>query len=129
MAQRALSRRLAAAMLLPMLLAGRVAGAAGAERGAEVFAVECSDCHSVAEGKNKRGPSLAAVTGRRAGTVAGFNYSDALKASGITWDSATLQRYLAAPKAVVPGGKMKYDGLASAADRDALIAWLARPGR
>lgn len=55
--------------------------------------------------------------------------SDALRNSGIAWDAAALQKYLADPRAMVPGGKMKYDGLASAADREALVVWLARQGR
>lgn len=124
------SRRLAAVLLVAMLASVPPAHAAGAERGQQVFAVECSDCHSVAEGKNKRGPSLFGVYGRRAATAPGFsNYSDALRNSGIVWDAAALQRYLADPRAMVPGGKMKYDGLASAADREALVVWLARQGR
>jgi cytochrome c len=74
------SRRLAAVLLVAMLASVPPAHAAGAERGQQVFAVECSDCHSVAEGKNKRGPSLFGVYGRRAATAPGFsNYSDALR--------------------------------------------------
>ncbi|MDD3326439.1 MAG: c-type cytochrome [Zoogloea sp.] len=99
--------------------------AADVVRGGDVFAEECAECHSVREGKNKKGPSMFGVVGRRAATVADASYSDALKGSGLTWTPDKLDAYLAAPKKFVPGGKMKYDGLADAAERASLLAFLA----
>lgn len=93
-------------------------------KGGDVFAEECAECHSVREGKNKKGPSMFGVVGRKAATVPDASYSDALKGSGLTWTPDKLDAYLAAPKKFVPGGKMKYDGLAGAAERASLLAYL-----
>ena len=82
-----------------------------AGRGAGVFDSQCAECHSLKEGKNKKGSSLFAVVGRKAATVADATYSDALKASGILWSPDKVDAYVTAPKKLVPGGKMKYDGL------------------
>ena len=115
---------------LSMVIGHQVSYAAGnADRGADVFATECSDCHSIKEGKHKRGPSLFALLGRRAASSEGFTYSDGLRTSGLVWNADTLDRYITNPKALVPTGKMKYDGLAATAARDDLIAWLSRPTR
>lgn len=85
---------------------------------------QCVSCHAVEAGKNGLGPSLAGVFGRKAGTGAGFVYSEAMKASGLTWDEATLDEYLTAPMKKVPGTKMSYAGLSDAAKRQELIAYL-----
>lgn len=98
--------------------------AGDAAKGEKVFAGECSDCHSVTAGKNKKGPSLNGVNGRKAATVAGFAYSDAMKASDITWSPEKIDAYINHPKKVVPGGKMKYDGLDDEKDRADVIAYL-----
>lgn len=95
-----------------------------AAHGADVFSAECSGCHSLMRGKNKMGPSLFGVIGRPAGSIAGFNYSDGMKASGITWGEDTLQRYLEDPAATVKGCRMPYPGMKDAALRSALIAYL-----
>jgi len=94
-------------------------------RGADVFAEECAECHSVREGKNKKGPSLFAVVGRNGGSIADFSYSDGLKQAGLAWTPEQLDAYITAPKTVVPGGKMKYKGLDDAAARADLLAYLA----
>jgi cytochrome c len=109
-----------------LLLADATALAAGdAKRGANVFAEECGDCHSALPGKNKKGPSLTGIDGRKAGTVADFaGYSDAMKQSGIEWTAEKIDLYLVAPKKVVSAGKMKYDGLADATARADVIAYL-----
>ncbi len=99
--------------------------AADVGKGGDVFAEECAECHSVREGKNKKGPSMFGVVGRKAATVPDASYSDALKGSGLTWTPDKLDAYLAAPKKFVPGGKMKYDGLADATERASLLAYLA----
>ena len=96
-----------------------------AHRGEDVFAQECAECHSAKEGKNKKGPSLFAVVGRKAAGIADFVYSEAIKQSGITRSVSALDAYLSAPRKAVPGGKMKFDGLADAKDREDLLAYLA----
>lgn len=75
-----------------------------AEAGATAFKSRCMACHTM--DKNKIGPQLAGVYGRKAGTVEGFKYSDALAASGIVWDDKKLDEWLAAPQKMVPGQKM-----------------------
>lgn len=116
----------AAGAAVLIVLAGGVAHAAGdPRRGADVFATECAECHSVKAGKDKKGPSLFAVLGRPSAANPDFIYSDAMRASGIVWTAERLDAYVTAPKRVVPGGKMKYDGLADAAERADLLAFLA----
>lgn len=108
-----------------LAVAGQVLAAGDAKRGADVFAEECGDCHSAVPGKNKKGPSLTGVNGRKAGTVASFEgYSDAMKQSGITWSPEKIDAYITQPRKMVPGGKMKYDGLADANARADVIAYL-----
>jgi len=80
-------------------------------------------CHSVQRGQNGIGPSLAGVAGRRAGTLAGFTYTDGMKNLGVTWNDANLDRYLSGPSAMVPGTTMAIGPL-SAGDRRAIIAYL-----
>ena len=87
------------------------------------FAV-CKACHSVEPGKNGIGPSLAGIFGEKAGLVPGFEFSDAMKSSGLTWNQATLDRYLTDPRGVVPGTKMAFGGVADAAKRQAIIDWI-----
>ncbi len=81
----------------------------------------CSACHSIDD--NDIGPKHRGVVGRRAGSVGDYNYSAALKASGLTWDRETLDRWLSNPSALVPGTKM-YFKLDSAQDRADVIAYL-----
>lgn len=94
-----------------------------AEAGKKVFN-KCKVCHALEAGVNKVGPSLAGVVGRPAGTVEGFNYSDAMKSAGITWDAATLDQYLADPKGFIPGNKMAFVGLKKEKERQDVIAYL-----
>jgi len=81
----------------------------------------CQACHSVDD--NDLGPRHRGVVGRHAGSIADYNYSSALKSSGITWDPTTLERWLTNPSALVPGTKMffKIDDAQSRAD---IIAYL-----
>jgi len=105
--------------------AGGMARAQDAAAGEAVFKTQCGVCHSVLTGKNMVGPSLFGVVGRPAGQIPGFHYSAANKDSGLTWDEATLDRYLTNPKDVVPKTIMPYAGLKDADKRANLIAYLA----
>lgn len=82
---------------------------------------QCAACHAVEPGKHGIGPSLAGVYGTKAGEIAGYAFSDKLKASGLTWDDATLDQWLAGPMKMVPGTKMTYAGLSDPAKRKELI--------
>jgi cytochrome c len=92
--------------------------------GAKVFNRNCAVCHSINPGQNIVGPSLAGVVGRKAGQIDGFDYSEANRKSGLTWDVATLDTYLTNPRGLVPGTKMSFPGLKDPADRAAVIAYL-----
>jgi cytochrome c len=110
------------------LAAAVVAGAAHAgnpARGADVFKAECMECHSTRAGHNKKGPSLFHVLGRPAASVDGFDYSEAMKKSGWSWNEERLRAYLSRPVSQSnPGGKMKYDGLTDPKALEDLIAYL-----
>lgn len=90
-------------------------------RGQALYA-RCIGCHSI--DRNRVGPMHRGLFGRTAGSVAGFDYSAAMKRSGIVWDAATLDDFLANPRAVVPGTRMTYAGIADAQERADLIAYL-----
>jgi cytochrome c len=96
-----------------------------AARGEKKFE-ECAACHKIAPGEDNVGPSLHGVFGRKAGTLADFRYSPALKRSGITWTAPTLDTFLADPQKVIPANRMPYAGLAEASDRADLIAYLQK---
>ena len=76
-------------------------------------------------GKNLLGPSLAGIMDRKAGTESAYNYSPAMKQSGLVWDGKTLDAYLADPQKLVPGNKMPFPGLNTDHDRADIIAYLA----
>jgi cytochrome c len=107
---------------------GALAGGDAAE-GEKIFSLKCKVCHQIGEGaKNFVGPELNGIIGRKAGAVPDFNYSDANKSSGITWDEASLNEYLTNPKAKIPGTKMIFAGLPKESDRDNIIAYLSQFG-
>lgn len=110
-----------------LLVNGSAQAAGDAAKGADVFK-KCMACHTLEAGKNKVGPSLGGVIGRKAGTVAGFSYSDAMKNSGLTWDDATLTKYLANPKALVAGTRMSFVGLPKPEDIENLLAYMKANG-
>jgi cytochrome c len=100
------------------------ARAQDAAAGEKVFAV-CKACHQIGENaKNAVGPVLNGIIGRKAGSVAGYSYSDANKNSGITWDEATFREYIKDPRAKVPGTKMIYAGLKDEQKTNDLVAFL-----
>ena len=94
-----------------------------AAKGEKVFA-QCKACHVAEPNVNRVGPSLHGVVGRKAGTVAGFNYSNANKSSGVTWSEDVLFTYLEAPQKFMPGTRMAFAGLKKPQDRADLIAYL-----
>jgi cytochrome c len=99
--------------------------AADLARGTHVFNEECAECHSPKEGKNKKGPSVWNVVGRKSASITDFNYSDNMRNSNIVWSADQIAAYIEHPKKVVPTGKMKYDGLADAKDREDVITYLS----
>jgi cytochrome c2 len=109
---------------VPIGLAASTASAADAERGEHIFERKCQICHSMESGVTKLGPSLAGVVGRKAGSVSGYNYSEALKDSDIVWTEQNLNQWLANPHRFVPGDRMPFPGLKSATERQDVIAYL-----
>ncbi len=113
------------------VVAGAMAATTGAaladgdrDNGAKAFR-QCAACHSLQAGDHRTGPSLAGIWGKQAGSIATFNrYSEALKGSGIVWNAEALDRWLADPKATVPGNRMVFRGVAEKRTRDDLIAFL-----
>jgi cytochrome c len=103
--------RLIIATAALVLLGSGGAMAQDAAAGEKVFA-QCKACHQVGPtAKNAVGPMLNGLFGRKAGSVEGYNYSEANKKSGITWDDATFRDYIRNPREKVPGTKMVYAGL------------------
>jgi cytochrome c len=124
---------LAAALAGLLPAAGARLGSGDAARGERAFQ-RCYACHSVdpAETAKLPGPSLFRVVGRRAASLPGFEYSDAMKvkgAAGLAWTAEALDRYLADPEAFVPGTLMSVPPLRDEQERADLIAFLARDGR
>jgi len=111
-------------LIFIVMVAGTALAAGDAKRGAQLFR-QCAACHSLQPDEHLTGPSLARIPGHKAGTTPGFQrYSDALKRSGLTWDDATLERWLTNPEALVPGNSMTFPGVRDAQAREDLIAYL-----
>jgi cytochrome c len=104
-------------------VAGQSPGASGANPGTgkDVFAKRCTGCH--ATDSNKEGPRLRGVLGRKAGTVAGYPYSDALRNSGIIWTEDLLTKWLENPDRLVKDNDMEFR-VSSADERSMLVAYL-----
>jgi cytochrome c len=115
--------RTSAILLLAALTSG--AQAQDPDAGQVLFNNACRTCHFLNAGDNRLGPHLHGVVGRKAGSVEGYGYSAALKGADLTWDKATLDRFIAAPDSVAPGHNMKpYPGMTAAEDRARIIAFL-----
>ena len=119
-------------------LPGPGAGSAAAQdtvaaRGRAVFEARCASCHTLAPGdEGLPGPSLAGLIGRRVAGDPGYDYSPALHAAaarGLVWDAAMLDRFLADPEAMFPGLWMGENGVRDAADRAAVVRFLADASR
>jgi len=95
--------------------------AADIDSGKDLFERRCAGCHSL--DKNKEGPKLGGVLGRAAASVPGFEYSDALKSSNLTWDADTLNQWLADPEQLVRGNDMAFR-LIKPEERAAIISYL-----
>jgi cytochrome c len=85
----------------------------------------CASCHTITPGgPNMTGPNLHGVVGRKAGTAPDYNYSDAVKNAGFTWDAAELDKWLTSPMTTLPGTKMTFPGVKDPKDRTDVIAYL-----
>ena len=118
----------AAAGVLGMAGLAHPAFAAGdAAAGQQIFEHTCSLCHKIGPGaQNFVGPELNGLNGRKAGTVAGYDYSDAMKKSGITWNEDTFKKYITNPQADIPGVKMIFAGLEKHSQRDNIWAYISQ---
>ncbi|MGQ0677821.1 MAG: c-type cytochrome [Rhodospirillales bacterium] len=92
-------------------------------RGEKIY-TRCEGCHSIE--RDRVGPRHQGLFGRRAGSVPGFPYSDAMKTSGIVWDAEILDRFLTGPRSLVPGTRMGFAGIPDKQERADLIAYLKR---
>lgn len=110
--------------LAAALLAAAPAQAAGDAASGKVIFQKCQACHSLKGGETIIGPSLHGLFGRKAGSVPGFLYSQAMKQSGLIWDEATLARYLPDPGALVHHTKMSFPGLSDPQEVADVIAYL-----
>ena len=115
-----------AAVALSLAAAASSASAAGDARAGEMIYSRCLACHAL--GYDRTGPRHCGLFGRRAGSVAGFEYSDAMRKSKIVWNEKTLDRFLANPFKAVPGTTMGYAGVADRRERTDLIAYLKQAG-
>src|SRR6188508_620622 len=115
-----------AALVACLFLAGSTPGASAQDLAAgETSFKKCLPCHSVGEdAKNKVGPVLNGLDGRKSGTIEGYNYTEANKNSGITWDDAQFREYIQDPRAKIKGTKMVFAGIKSENEITSLWAYL-----
>jgi cytochrome c len=110
-------------LIVILALAVSPAIAADIEAGKQTFK-KCALCHTNELGKNKIGPSLFGIVGRKSASLTNYNYSDAMKSFNHTWTVETLNIYLTDPHAEVPGTKMIFPGIKEKTERENLIAYL-----
>jgi cytochrome c len=116
---------LAIAMLAPVCASAQ--DTTGDPAAGETVFRKCMACHRVGpDARNAAGPELNGIVGRQAGSLADFNYSPAMKDSGITWDAESLSSFLEAPRQFVQGTRMAFAGLPDAQERANVIAYLSQ---
>src|SRR3974377_357859 len=104
-----------------------IADAEGDVAAGEQSFKKCLPCHSIGPGaKTKVGPELNGLDGRKSGTAASYNYSDATTNSGSAWNKETFEKYIADPRATIPGTKMIFPGIKSDNERDNLWAYISQ---
>ena len=108
--------------LIMSIVGVRSGYAADVKRGALLYQT-CAACHSPLI-EDSLGPNLRGVVGRKAGSLAKFSYSEAMRSSGLVWDGATLRAFVRKPQAKVPGTTMAFPGYQEAADADDLVTYL-----
>jgi cytochrome c len=113
------------ALSMTLLLAGSARADGDAARGEKKFE-DCAACHKLEAGANNVGPSLHGIFGRKAGELADFRYSPAIKRSAIVWTPDMVDKFITDPQGMVPGNRMPYAGMAGAGDRADLIAFLSK---
>jgi cytochrome c len=112
-----------AAVFAALALSAGNASAADAAKGKKVYN-KCKACHALKAGKNKVGPTLHGLFGRKAATVPNFKYSKAMKTSGVTWDEESLRAYLKKPRKFIKGTRMAFAGIKKINQMDDLVAYL-----
>ncbi len=118
------SRYLAVLAAGALVALSPLAHAADVDAGKKVF-TKCMSCHSPVAGKNGVGPSLFGVVGRPSASEAGYKYSEAVSNLKVTWDAATLDKWLTKPQEMAKGTKMTFVGLPNQTDRENVIAYLS----
>jgi len=119
-------KRLFLAAAAAMLIWSAAIRAEDIAQGRALFERRCGGCHAL--DRDKEGPRLGGVFGRAAGVVASFDYSEALRKSGLKWNAKTLDRWLAGPETVVPATDMNFR-VPDPAERQAIIAFLRSKGK
>ena len=113
--------------LITFILIFSIAYAADPVKGKKVFG-KCVACHSLQKGKNKMGPPLNNLLGRKAGSVEGYRYSKAMKNSGVVWDEESLDKFLTKPRKFIKRTKMSFRGIKKKSLRDDLISFFKNNG-
>jgi cytochrome c len=114
-------------LFVAIAMTGQARADAGDPAAGEKIFNKCKACHQIGPtAKNMVGPAQNGLDGRKSGSVEGYSYSEANKASGITWSADTFKKYIENPKAAIPGTKMVFPGLPNEKDRDDLWAYLSQ---
>lgn len=126
-----MSRSTTAGITLAVLALALPSGATWAQDVAagETSFKKCMPCHDIgADAKNKVGPELNGLDGRKSGSAPDYNYSEANKNSGIMWNETTFKEYIKDPRAKIPGTKMIFPGIKNEQEADSLWAYLKQFG-